>query len=81
MALTLLWTEGMQIRLTFEDPPDPEREPLGGCFSRVEVLEGEQEFLSALLWRLDAILRLSRGPLFNGEDTAPVRLRRRGGPA
>ncbi len=64
----------VQIRLKFEDSGDPGREVVGGSSSSVEVLEGHQEFLNAVLERLHEITRRQRNRLrLLGEETCPVR--------
>jgi hypothetical protein len=54
-------TETMIIRLTPEDAGSPEVELAGGGLQLTEVLEGADEFLDAIVARLNEIVRKPSG--------------------
>jgi hypothetical protein len=60
-ALALLFREGMIIRLTPGEAGDPERELAGGGLQLMEVLEGADEFLDAIVARLNEIVKKPSG--------------------
>lgn len=63
----------VQIRLTFEESGEPGKELPAGRRSPVELLEGHQEFLNALLGRLHEITRRQGDRLqIFGDDTHPL---------
>lgn len=63
----------VRIQLTFAESPDPLDELLGGRLQLAEVLEGRQEFLEALMSRLQAITEFQTDGADEGEETLPLR--------
>jgi len=69
----LLLYNVVRIQLTFAESSDPLDELLGGRLQLAEVLEGRQEFLEALMSRLQAITEFQTTGMDEGEETLPLR--------